>query len=161
MHPRATSIPRVGLPRAFTLIEVVLVVAIAAVLSAIALPRFNNSLDRYRLELAAQRIATDLDYARTYARHASQSIKVNFDINTDRLAAPTLPVPDGRNLRYQLDLSEEPFAVDLTGSDFSGQPSVTFNGHGLPDSPGTIKLSHGGRVVTLTLDANTGRITLP
>ncbi|MFI4896612.1 MAG: Tfp pilus assembly protein FimT/FimU, partial [Phycisphaerales bacterium JB059] len=45
--------------RAFTLIELVLVVAILGVVAAIAIPRFSSATTRSRLDLAASRLEGD------------------------------------------------------------------------------------------------------
>ena len=45
--------------RAFSLIELVLVVATIAVLSAIAVPKYASAMNRYRVDLAAKRYARD------------------------------------------------------------------------------------------------------
>src|SRR5690349_12774102 len=65
---------------AFSLIELVLVIAIIAVVGAIALPRYSNSLHNYRATLAAKRIATDLQMAQFRARALSTTRTVAFTV---------------------------------------------------------------------------------
>lgn len=51
----------------FTLIELMIVVAISAILLALVVPSFNDNLARRRLEGAANELSADLQYARTQA----------------------------------------------------------------------------------------------
>src|SRR5437763_12147293 len=63
---------------AFSLIELMLVIAIIAVVSAMALPRYSNSLHAYRATMAAKRIASDLQLAQFRARSLSTTRTVTF-----------------------------------------------------------------------------------
>src|SRR5204863_23675 len=54
--------------RAFSLIEITLVLMVMGVLAALAVPRYASALARYRADAAARRIVADLDLARTTAR---------------------------------------------------------------------------------------------
>lgn len=64
----------------FTLIELMVTLAVAAILATTALPAFSDLLDSQRLRATAQQIATDLRYARSEAikRHAAIPIGVSF-----------------------------------------------------------------------------------
>ena len=59
--------------------ELVIVLFITAILTAVAAPRFFESLSRYRVESAARRIAHDLRLARQHARTVSASQSVVFN----------------------------------------------------------------------------------
>src|SRR5437763_15457801 len=63
---------------AFSLIELMLVIGILAVVSAMALPRYANSLHAYRATMAAKRIASDLQLAQFRARSLSTTRTVSF-----------------------------------------------------------------------------------
>ena len=55
-HParrRRRAPPAGGVSRAFTLLEMVLVLFILALLSAVAIPRYGRSIDRFRVDAAA------------------------------------------------------------------------------------------------------------
>lgn len=68
-------------PRGFTLVEMMAVVAIAAVLLAVAVPSFIAATARARLEGAANELSVDLQYARSEAirRRTSATLSVNAD----------------------------------------------------------------------------------
>ena len=64
----------------FTLIELMVAIAVAAIMLTWALPAFTDLIDSQRLRAVAQQIAADLRYARSEAvrRHAALPIGVSF-----------------------------------------------------------------------------------
>ena len=59
--------------RAFTLLELMLVLAIIAAIGAIAFPAFHGVLDRQRLQASAEKIRLELDRARLQAMKTGQA----------------------------------------------------------------------------------------
>ena len=58
---------------AFTFIELVIVLLVMGILTAVAAPKFFDSLLFHRVESAARRVKADLELARTQARLTSAS----------------------------------------------------------------------------------------
>ena len=69
--------------RGFTLIEVLVVIAIMGVLAAIAGPSFTPTIERWRVKQAAEAITSTIYYARSEAikRDGGISIKAKTDAN--------------------------------------------------------------------------------
>jgi type IV fimbrial biogenesis protein FimT len=65
----------------FTLIELMVVVALVAILLAIAAPSFTSTLARKRLEGVANELATDIQYARSEAAQRNSAVGVVFASN--------------------------------------------------------------------------------
>lgn len=63
----------------FTLIELMVAVAVLAVLAAIALPSFKSVLERRQIIGAAENLQTDLQYARSEAIKQNRNILFQFD----------------------------------------------------------------------------------
>ncbi|MEQ9460552.1 MAG: hypothetical protein RIG82_06350 [Phycisphaeraceae bacterium] len=143
--------------RAFTLIEAVCVLVIMAALVGVAAPRYAASLERYRLDLAARRIVSDLAYAKTHARRTSTTVKLTFDTSTDRVLGTGLPQPGKPGESYSLSLGDDPFLVGFSGVDLGGDVAIVFNGYGDPDSGGQIKLIAGSRELIIDVDPTTGQ----
>src|SRR5688572_26711119 len=150
---------RGGNRSAFTLIELTLVVAAIAILSAIAVPRYANSLNRYRVEMAAKRMVADFALARSAARASAAGQLVNFATPANGYTFPGLAAPDGRTGDYIVKLGEEPYKVTIGSIAFgtNSAQSVRFTRYGTPEVGGTLVLSSGTFQKTVMLDAVTGR----
>ncbi|NEX21536.1 prepilin-type N-terminal cleavage/methylation domain-containing protein [Thiorhodococcus mannitoliphagus] len=68
--------------RGLTLLELILVVAILAILIGVAVPSMHEMLARNRLKAAAQAIAEDLQWARSEAIKRNRSIAVSLEPST-------------------------------------------------------------------------------
>jgi len=143
--------------RGFSLLELLLVLTIIATLTAMAVPRYQTSLARYRADLAAQRIVADLTQARTSAKAASTSRTVVFSVIGNSYQIPQLSSLNDNSGRYSVALSERPYQVVLISASFGGDAKITYNGWGLPDSDGTVTLSVGTEQRTVVVDSETGR----
>jgi type IV fimbrial biogenesis protein FimT len=71
--------------RGFTLVEILVVVAILALLSAVGLPAFQNTIDRYRVSV----VVDDLSMAITLAR--AEAIKRSGNVRLERLTGTGCP----------------------------------------------------------------------
>lgn len=65
-----------------TLIDIVVTILIIGILAASAAPRFSNSLNFFRLNMAAERLAADLKYAGTLARVSGKEVRIDFKAGT-------------------------------------------------------------------------------
>jgi prepilin-type N-terminal cleavage/methylation domain-containing protein len=160
VQPSHTLRPRTNPPHAFSLLELVLVLAIIATLAAVAAPRYAASATRYRADLAARRIVADLHLAHARAKAASASQTVQFSPSTNDYELPGLPSLDGAAGTYTVELSDRPYDATLVSADFAGDTQVTFDGWGIPDSGGTLILTVGSERRTVVVDAETGKATI-
>jgi type IV fimbrial biogenesis protein FimT len=64
--------------RGFTIIELMVVVALVAVILAVAAPSFTSTLARKRMEGVASELATDIQYARSEAAQRNAAVGVVF-----------------------------------------------------------------------------------
>lgn len=142
--------------RAFSYFEVLIAVAIIAVLSATAILRYGAYASRRRLDVAAARVVTDLAHAQAAARRRAMAIAVEFRPTLRKYAIPALASLDRSTSAYVVDLGAEPYGVELRSADFSGDTNVTFNGYGLPSSGGTVVLRQGSSNVAISVDGDTG-----
>ncbi len=138
--------------RGFTLAELLLVMVILGMLTAIAAPRYSGFIARRHVEAAARRVAADLSLAQRRARSSSASQAVNFNVPGDFYELPGVSDPDHKSLAYKVSLGDEPYRATIVSADFGGTADVTFDGYGVPDSGGWVTLGVGTYRKTVTVD---------
>ena len=146
--------------RGFSLFELLVVLSIIAIVAALAVPRYANSVGRYRADAAAKRVAADLTLARAKARAASNGQSVTFNTT-----AGTYTVSGVRNLArpsaiYTVDLSGSPYMVTIDYADFGGAPQAQFDMFGTPQWAGTVKVRSGDYSRTVQLAKEDGSVTV-
>ena len=67
--------------RGFTLIELMVVVALVAIVLSLAAPSFTGTLARKRLEGVATELSTDIQYARSEAAQKNAAVGIVFGTN--------------------------------------------------------------------------------
>jgi type IV fimbrial biogenesis protein FimT len=134
----------------FTLFELLAVIGIVAVLSAIAIPNFFSWLPKYRLGSAARNLLSAMQYARLVAVKENVDILVNFDPQNDNY----MLFPDYNSDEVQdgdeptLRGVKMPGGVSLTETNFTGD-RFKFNSRGLASgSGGTISLTNNLNTLT-------------
>jgi len=65
----------------FTLVELMITIAIIGILASMAVPSFSKMLERNRLKEAIQSLKSDLMFARTESIKRSANLNVSVDIN--------------------------------------------------------------------------------
>ncbi len=140
----------------FSLLELVMILAIVATIAAIAAPRYTNSLFRYRAESAARRVVADLALAQQTAMTTSSSRTVTFDTGTHSYTIPGVRALDGTGVTYTVSLLDPPYEARIFSVSLGGDAAVTFDGYGLPDSDGTVVIEVGDVQMTVALEATTG-----
>lgn len=143
----------------FTLVELIVVVAIIATVGSIGLVRYSNSLTRYRLTIAAERIAADIELTRTRARTASALRSIVFDVsnNTYRITSETM-TPKSLS-PYVVNLASEPFHLTLATASFAGDEKLTFDAFGHVSGSGGVRLRAGAKAAEVRI-SSTGAITI-
>ncbi|MDH5326113.1 MAG: prepilin-type N-terminal cleavage/methylation domain-containing protein [Gammaproteobacteria bacterium] len=111
----------------FTLIELIIVVAIFSIFASIALPDLATTMARAALKDAAETTALALRKAKTLARTENTNINVNFIQNS---GAITLSLPDDTVVQ----------TISLSRVTAVDSASYRFNGFGTVNNTGTISL---------------------
>ncbi len=157
----------------FTLIELMITIAILAIAAMIAIPNFIGWFPQYRLQTAAREMVSALQMARLKAIKGNTDIIVAVNAGTDAVTvfedngagSPDLvPAPDGipdNAVNWTLDGTERTFdtepvppGIDITAANFDPldvtATAVRFNRRGFP-------VNQAGNSTTGTVTFNNGQ----
>ncbi len=142
---------------AFSLIELIVVVVVTAILAAIAVPRFGNSISIHRADTAAKRITADLALAQRRGKMTSAAQRVVFTPASGTYELIGLAGMDHSTQAYVVSLAGPPYEAVIVSANFGGDSEVIFDGYGTPDSGGTVVIRVGDFLRQIDLDADTGK----
>jgi len=140
----------VRLGRGFSLVELVIVVAIVGVVALLATPRFTEASEGRRLDLAHTRIDRALDAWAERARLSSADMLAAFDQDAETLSLYDGRVIDDRDLIETIRFGETPYRVDLrTESGSVKDTQIALNAHGLTDDDLSVEIRVGDLTRTI------------
>lgn len=145
--------------RGFTLVELVITIAIIATIAAVAVPRFAAADTRYRLSLASQRIMSDLSVTAASASAAGTTRPVFFDPVGDTYVMMGVE-SRGRAMNRWVDLSRKPYDADLISATFTDATHLRMTGHGVAETDGVIIVAAGREAKRIRLTANSPTVGL-
>lgn len=160
IRPKRTWRRRI-LHRAFSLIELIVVILLLGIVAAIGSVRYSHALSHHRALRRAEQVAAHIQRARHAARGRSQIVSLSFDAANESYTMTGLPHPDHPSGTFVVDLAEGPLAAELSTADFGGDAILSFNSFGVPDSGGSLTIASGSAVQTVIVVAGSGAVTIP
>jgi prepilin-type N-terminal cleavage/methylation domain-containing protein len=145
-----------------SLVEIVVVIVILAALAAVGVPRYSLALQRYRAAAAGQRIAADLALAQTLGKTTSAGQVASFSVsnNNYQLSGYAGFLGAGAQSSYTVSLASSPYSATLVSANFNSTTQVKFDRFGQPDNGGTVVVQVGSVQKTITVDSNTGKVSV-
>jgi prepilin-type N-terminal cleavage/methylation domain-containing protein len=152
----------------FTLIELIVVIVILLILSAVIAPKITNVITGTRINTAARKIASDIRYAQSLAISAQTTYGVIFNPNPtntyslyQNTSATIITNPFSGGL-YTVQLNTGEYdGITIWGS---GSSEVKFDSLGSPTLGGgsSVIISNNGAAPTraITVAANTGKVSI-
>lgn len=146
-----------GRPRGFTLVELIITAAIIAVVAAVAVPQFAAASTGYRLDLATQRVISDLSIVGAAASAGGRTRSIVFDPPSDTYVMMGLSSRGEAPNRWER-LSDAPYNVDLVSATFTDAVMLQINGHGLAQTDGVIVVATGLEAKRINITAGSPTI---
>lgn len=155
--------------RAFTLVEVLIVVVIVSTLAVAALPAVSTTLNSMKASALAREIATDMRYAQTLALNTRVRHRVSFWTDDQAYAVErenssswglcTHPVT---KKPWQVKLGAESRYAGLTlkDSEFGSSDCLYYDKFGAPEAGGFVTFTLGGVIHTINVAPLSGKITV-
>jgi len=146
----------------FSLVELTMVVAIVAIVSAIAVPRLSNATVRYQLDAAARRLTGDIEYAQQEAIASSSSRTLTFNFLGMSYTITKRDSSGNASVVSVISLNDGPYRASSLTASIAGNTStpIIFDGFGKPNGAGTIQLKLGAETRIITMDGITGRLSV-
>lgn len=145
--------------RAFTLIELSIIIVIVGVVAAVSMPKYAESRSRYQVELAARKVCLDATFVQNDARYGSATRAITYDLATDTYKFAYAKAGSSSSETALVILRDEPFRVTLLKADFDSSSVLTFNGFGVPVAGGVLAVGANTRGKSIAVDPDTGAVT--
>ena len=118
--------------RAFSLLELIIVMLIIGITAAIAAPRFSDAMRVARLRAAANQLAAHIDYIRNVARNEARATSLICDNKLHSYRSPEVDFPDRRGERIEVQLLRDYDADFRLVADFDDATTLAFDFEGTP-----------------------------
>ncbi len=133
-----------GRREGFSLVEVMIVIALIGIVATIAVPNFQNYIRNRNLKTAAQEISSEFFVTRERALAESRSYRIVFDIGNNRYTTEEETAPSTWTVRQTKQVAASAAADDGIVIDAANTTETTFNfqPRGTISSPGTIRIKN-------------------
>lgn len=143
--------------RAFSMIELVIVILIIGLTAAIAAPRMADSVSAARLHAAANQLAAHIDYVRNVAVNEARTTTIVCDNVLHSYGSSDVDFPEKRGELLQVFIQQTHDPELTLTADFDTKTSLTFDFEGVPHVGGTPLVS--GQI-TLAFESERFRINI-
>ena len=143
---------------AFSLLELIMVMAILSIASVIAVPKVGDLITDMRLKAAGDKLMDDLRYIHEYAiaRHDTTWLVVNTGANSygiysgPSVATRQLILDPSTNQQAVLDFDTDYTGAQITSANFGGSSEFYYDWWGKPSNGGQVVLNSSKTIVVVS-----------
>jgi prepilin-type N-terminal cleavage/methylation domain-containing protein len=140
---------------AFSLVELAVVLVLMAIVLAIAAPRWMASTDRHRTELAAGRVASMIELARTRALQQGRTWFVRAEAGSSTMSIGPTEDPASATI---VELGLDPLRAKIARSTINAASGFGFDAFGAPSGDGKVRLECGSMATHVQVQAISGSV---
>jgi len=166
---KRTTPPCPARRRAFTLVEILIVVVVVGTIAVAAMPSISETLDSMKATALAREIATDMRYAQTLALKTGVRHRVSFSapgqayaVRRARGSSWDLCTHPVTKKPWKLMLGDTSRFAGLTVGDsqFGASDYLYYDNYGSPEAGGSVTFTLGGVTRTIRVAPLSGKITV-
>ncbi|MFK7760301.1 MAG: Tfp pilus assembly protein FimT/FimU [Phycisphaerales bacterium] len=137
---------------AFSLVELVIVVAILGIITAVAVPRFADAGSGRRLTAARSAIYSDVELIKLRARATSKPHAIKFYPSENKYIVVEGIDINRRSIVLTRDLDDDPFNINLDRTNIGGDEILTINALGELSPASTLQINDDGVTFNVELE---------
>lgn len=151
-----------------SLIELTIGLGLVAIMASVAVPRYIDALSGYRIQIAAKRLADDLQWTQRAARQTASPQAITIEPQRHRYQLSHARSLTRREQTYQVQFDAAPYQVQIVDvqtdpppeTDANSPITLQYDRFGQPDQAIKITLRAGQQLKTVSVAPITGRVRI-
>lgn len=157
MNKTSSLQPRQSRP-GFSLVELVIVVAITGVIAGIAVPRFADASSGRQLQASKNQLLLDIETAKLRARATSTQHTLKFYVDENMYVIAEGNTVDRDTIIIARSLDDDPYYTQIKGTDLGGDQVMVITAFGDISPPATVRIQSIDNRIDISIEgiADTG-----